>query len=108
MEIRPASGSSQPATQSSNVVFPAPEGPNRMVNPGAALKSTSSANSRSVEAKRLRMRARQRWICGCGCGVWFAVVDIEVFIRSGYGPGFLLRRSPVHSIYHGEDDEAED
>ena len=46
--IRPASGVASPATQSSSVVLPDPDAPNRMVNPGAAVKSTSRENSRSV------------------------------------------------------------
>ena len=49
--IRPASGVVSPATQSSNVVFPDPEGPNSMVNPGWAVKSTSSENLRSAAEK---------------------------------------------------------
>ena len=34
--IRPASGRTSPAMQSSRVVFPAPEGPNRIVIPGGS------------------------------------------------------------------------
>src|SRR2546429_3685834 len=36
--ILPASGRSSPERQSSNVDFPAPEGPNRMVIPGGASR----------------------------------------------------------------------
>ena len=46
-EISPALVLARPATQSSNVVFPAPEGPNRIVKPGGDSKSTSKTNSES-------------------------------------------------------------
>jgi hypothetical protein len=39
------------------VVLPDPEGPNNMVNPGAALNSTSRENTRSLEGNTLRMLA---------------------------------------------------
>ena len=42
----PESGLVRPAMQSSKVVFPAPEGPNRMVNPGAASKCNFQRQSR--------------------------------------------------------------
>ena len=56
-QIAPTSGVVKPATQSSSVVFPDPDAPNRMVNPGTALNSTSSENSRSADGKLLRIRA---------------------------------------------------
>ena len=45
--ILPASGRSSPERQSSNVDFPAPEGPNRMVIPGGASRETSRINDAS-------------------------------------------------------------
>src|SRR5712671_1253817 len=54
--MRPTSGITSPATQSSKVVFPAPDGPKRMVNPGVAWNSTSRAKSRSSELRRLWTR----------------------------------------------------
>jgi hypothetical protein len=55
--MRPSSGITIPAMQSSTVVFPAPEGPNKMVNPGSALNSTCNEKSRPVERKPLRIDA---------------------------------------------------
>jgi hypothetical protein len=56
--------------QSSSVVFPEPEGPKRMVNPGAAVKSTSRVKSRSLAGKLLRIRAlKLEWAEFCASGV---------------------------------------
>src|SRR5579862_7988236 len=44
-EMRPESGVRRPAIESSSVVFPAPEAPNRMVKPGSAWNVTSSVKS---------------------------------------------------------------
>ena len=41
--IRPASGVASPAIESSKVVFPAPDAPNRMVTPLCRTKATSSS-----------------------------------------------------------------
>src|SRR5579871_4388390 len=43
-EMRPEPASMSPATQSSSIVFPAPDPPNRIVNPGATRKLTSRVN----------------------------------------------------------------
>jgi hypothetical protein len=44
MVIRPLSGLVNPATQSSNVDLPAPEGPHKIVNPGEISSETFSTN----------------------------------------------------------------
>lgn len=46
--IFPASGRTSPERQSSNVDFPAPEGPNKMVMPGGASTETSRMNDESA------------------------------------------------------------
>src|SRR4051812_27409733 len=45
IEILPSSGRDKPAIESNTVVLPAPEAPNRMVNPGPALNATSKLKS---------------------------------------------------------------
>src|SRR5208337_2669351 len=54
--IRPSSGSVSPAMQSSSVVLPAPDAPNRIVKPASARKWTFSRKPPSGFGKRLRMR----------------------------------------------------
>ena len=61
--MRPESGLANPATQSSRVVLPAPEGPKTIVNPGAAWNSTSRANSSPPEGIRLRRETCRRVPC---------------------------------------------
>src|SRR5258707_141550 len=58
--MRPESGVVSPATQSSKVVLPAPEGPNKIVKPGAAGNSTSRLNVCDCAARRLWNRATSR------------------------------------------------
>src|SRR5450631_6587 len=97
--MRPESGLVNPATQSSRVVLPAPDGPNRIVNPGAAWNSTSRTNSWDCAAKRLRNRASSRG----------AAADLSVrggFIsRLFYGPDHPCLA--VEAIHHRQHDEAE-
>src|ERR1035438_8812156 len=50
--IVPPSGVCSPATQSSRVVLPAPEAPNRMVKPAATKSSTSSVNWESLSPRK--------------------------------------------------------
>ncbi len=104
MTILPASGAARPATQSSSVVFPDPEGPNRMVNPGAALKSTSSENGRSVAEKFLRILALRvrfanlissgRVSAGrgsAGVGIESRLIEVHLFDWT-HGPYFAIHR----------------
>src|ERR1017187_6097873 len=103
--IRPVSGVASPATQSSSVVFPDPDGPNNMVNPGSTLKSTSRENSRAGEKKLLRMRALKGGVASfgsAGVGIGFRLFDRTDHPRS------LLQRSPVQTVHHREHYEAED
>src|SRR5688572_30284170 len=55
----PCTSSRRPATASSVVVFPAPDGPNNTVKPGAAVKATCnrSPTRTSTESASLPMRA---------------------------------------------------
>ena len=54
MAILPESGVTRPATQSSSVVFPAPEGPKMIVMPGATVNATSRVKWLALLEKRLR------------------------------------------------------
>jgi hypothetical protein len=54
MTTFPESGVVRPATQSSSVVFPAPDGPKMIVIPGAMAEVMSSVKSLPVLGKRLR------------------------------------------------------
>ena len=56
--IRPASGRTSPATQSSRVDFPAPDGPNKIVMPEETSMETSSKKEEAPALRRsLRIRA---------------------------------------------------
>src|ERR1700676_5513066 len=113
MAIRPASGLANPATQSSRVVLPAPDGPNRIVNPGAARNSASRINSRACAANRLlilasssapiivpRAETVDATATAAGSSVREALIA-ESFYRA-HEPGF-----PIDAIYDGQHDEAE-
>src|SRR5579872_5879385 len=53
MAILPVWGVARPATQSSSVVLPAPDGPKIMVIPGAIVNATSSVKLLALLEKRL-------------------------------------------------------
>ena len=53
MTIRPSSGDCSPAMQSSTVVLPAPEAPNRIVNPAETASSTSSVKFCPLSRRKL-------------------------------------------------------
>src|SRR5580658_1391019 len=82
--ILPASGATRPAMQSRMVVFPDPEEPNSMVNPGAASNSTSSVNEGSA-----------------GVGI-----EVRLFDRADR-PGFTIRRA-IQPVDHRQHEETED
>src|SRR5580704_9013362 len=113
--ILPASGGVRPATQSSSVVLPDPEGPNSMVNPGAALKSTLSQNGRWVAEKVLRMRAIRVGFADLVSGSrGSAGVGIEVRLfdwthRSYFAVRRCLRQGrPVQSVDQSQHRETKD
>src|SRR6202034_518937 len=118
MVIRPESGLVNPATQSSTVVFPAPDGPNRMVNPGAARNSASRTNSCPGAANRLRNPAASGGPGVLSSFSFCAGADEETAIAVGSS----VRRSlisaelfcgsddphlPVHTVNEGQHGKAE-
>src|SRR5438552_5307360 len=85
-EMRPESGRVSPASQSSNVVLPAPEAPKRMATPGESAKSTSSVNSRPAPLRRFLMCAESVFEKTDGSAVIAAGSDTVVIERNGRLP----------------------
>src|SRR3954463_8813350 len=102
--IRATSGVVRPATQSSRVVLPAPDAPNKMVKPGGASKSTSRLNSGSAgepfsNGALQTSLSRRNWRSDY-------ILDGMLQVHCTLFYGIQQRRSAIQAVNHGEQDEA--
>src|SRR5579862_3595645 len=103
ISIVPASGVARPEMQSSNVVFPDPDGPKRMLNPARAVNSTSSENSPSFVPKRFRTVALNVLFSDIAA----VAVDIFWLFHLAHRQQGLRELPPVETINQHEHSETD-